>query len=487
MDSSSLNAPPGRPTPRSRLLLVALLILASRLPFLGAGYGADPDAWRLANSARYILETGRYGASRLPGHPVQEIACAWISPGGPWALNGATALLSVVAGLAFVVLLGRLGVPHPALSGLALAAIPVAYAHSTDSMDYVWALAFLLVALNAARGGRATLAGVLLGLAIGTRITYVVYLLPLALLFLWGSPEARRAVTRIRFALTALMVAALAYLPVYLEYGPGFLRTYETGYPRTLFFLKQLTLDVWGVLGLGALAYATLALAFRALRRSSPRSAPDPERRMWTIVCAVAILLTVGTYLLLPHDAGYIIPALPFALLLLGLWLPRQSYSFFCSLLLISPFVLELTEAERRTGPAPARVAIPLSISGWHLRLEPLRGPVPFDRARRISETEYTRSLLEQEAAASGRRIVVVHDWLPMIQSLAGGEAVGETRFVAYLSLADLREHLQQGGSVHYLPEADWPNEAVHGYNLHDHGAQLLDPARSTSEEGHER
>lgn len=77
--------------------LIAVMVLASRLPFLGAGYGVNVDAWRVARAARNIALSGHYEASRLPGYPIQEIVSSWLWRGGPWALNGASAVLSVAA------------------------------------------------------------------------------------------------------------------------------------------------------------------------------------------------------------------------------------------------------------------------------------------------------------------------------------------------------------------------------------------------------
>ena len=84
------------------LLLLLIAVALSRLPFLGTGYGINVDAWRVARVARQLSETGLYEVSRFPGYPVQEIVCSWLWRGGPWALNGASAVCSVFAVWAFV-------------------------------------------------------------------------------------------------------------------------------------------------------------------------------------------------------------------------------------------------------------------------------------------------------------------------------------------------------------------------------------------------
>jgi hypothetical protein len=51
-------------------LLLALVVIGTRLPFLGHGYGGDPDGWRALIAAKNLLATGRYVPSRPPGNPL---------------------------------------------------------------------------------------------------------------------------------------------------------------------------------------------------------------------------------------------------------------------------------------------------------------------------------------------------------------------------------------------------------------------------------
>ena len=53
-----------------RLILLGLLVFASRWFFLDAGYGAEEDAWGYAVNALAMDSTNSYQYSRLPGQPV---------------------------------------------------------------------------------------------------------------------------------------------------------------------------------------------------------------------------------------------------------------------------------------------------------------------------------------------------------------------------------------------------------------------------------
>src|SRR5678810_506663 len=119
-----------------RVWAVAAIVFASRLPFLGPGYGVDADAWLVAWAGRAIAQTGHYEASRLPGYPLHEYATALIWPWGSCLANTLTAVFSAAAAACFALVLRRLGSRDDVLAALALASAPVIYIASVVGMDY---------------------------------------------------------------------------------------------------------------------------------------------------------------------------------------------------------------------------------------------------------------------------------------------------------------------------------------------------------------
>ena len=109
--------------------------------------------------------------------------CSWLWRGGPWALNGASAVCSVVAVWSFVACARRLGCRDALLAGLALATTPVFFINSVTAKDYVWALAFI-GSLFCVLDRRPRIAGLLLGLAVGCRLTSAAMVVPLGLILL---------------------------------------------------------------------------------------------------------------------------------------------------------------------------------------------------------------------------------------------------------------------------------------------------------------
>lgn len=94
-------------------LIFLLVILASRLPLIGGGFGSDGDAWRNAVAAFRMREVGHYVASRPPGFPVFESLLVPLVPLGWAATNALAAVAGVVAVMVFMRVSRELKIPSP--------------------------------------------------------------------------------------------------------------------------------------------------------------------------------------------------------------------------------------------------------------------------------------------------------------------------------------------------------------------------------------
>ncbi|NLD73623.1 MAG: hypothetical protein GX649_13020 [Chloroflexi bacterium] len=432
------------------------MTLASRLPFLGEGYGTDPDAWRVVGAARHIAETGEYAYSRAPGYPLQELtyALAWrLTPPAarPVVFNGLTALLSAAAAGALTAIL--LALRHDAmgavLGGLALAATPVVYLNSVNAMDYVWALALFLGALCALLRGRPLGAGVLLGLAVTCRITSGALLAPLGVLAWGGGPRGDRWGRLAQLVGGTLAVAGIGYLPVVLRYGPGFFTFYEKGYPSLPAVWQRGGPDVWGVVGAVALALAALlGVAEVLLVRRAPRR---PGRQM--VAWALGALLVVGAYLRLPHEAGYLAPLVPLVLLLAHGALRRAVFAGLCVALIISPF---------------ADVPAPWVGEGG-------RGASILQDARaRAAGQRYTEWVLAAGDGLAPPAVVVAGPELPRVQADPRCGAREDLQYVYSLDAAEYADYVSRGYRVYYVPGLSEYNAFHFGFDLAGAGAQPL-------------
>jgi hypothetical protein len=466
-------ATPGAPAWPALMLLAAVVAL-SRLPFLGQGYGSDMDAWSLASAARWIAEHGRYGASRFPGHPVQELTCALLWRGGPWALNGATALMSVAAAVAFVRLLRTLGVRDAWLAALAFAFTPAVFIHSTDSMDFVWSLPFLILSLDAALRGRAALAGVMLGIAAGCRISSPAMMPTLVLLLAARAGSARGAARPLAALLLGVLVAGgLALSPMIARFGWTFLSINDSPHPvRAIDVAKNGTLELWGLVGTLGLAVVALgAVLFPRLRR---HAIPRMELAAWL----AAVGLFCAGFLRLPFDAGYLLPLVPVVLVLAARLLQRTAFVVLCGAVIASAWTLEVAEIGKPDSPSPSRLAMTMRILGRPVVVDPLQGPVAWDQARRRAQLRHrdrVRAAAEAACEAAGGTVMVISDgWTAFLDLDPRAGRTPAVGFVHALDASQAGRLRSRGVTLFYLPEAQWNYQAVHGVGLESMGAQPL-------------
>lgn len=433
--------------------------LLARLPFLFAGYGSDSDAWRVAWTGRVIAATGAYRSSRAPGNPIPELAAAALAGLPAAALNAVTAVLGAMAVVLFAMALRRLGCRAWIAGALALTFTPVVAIHGSDAMDYLWALAFVMAGLVAALDGRAALAGLCVGVAAGCRLTSLAMLVPFSIVVGAGGAVAgarRRGTALLVLWLAGVSAAVAAFAPVLLTYGRGFLHDYEHGYPPPLYVMKNLTVDVWGVVGCVALAIASLAAAIRAVRgaRAGPAAIP-PGHAAPLAAAAAAVLIEVAIFLRLPHEAAYLIPAVPFVLLLLARALSGRGFTALCVALALSSFVLKVSEPGKPDAPPPGPLGRLVRVGGRALQVDLLPGPVEHDRLRRVLGVRYAERVLLAARDLPPGSVLVAYEWLPHLRVLSGGDGAGGTRYAYLLDGAQLDSLERAGTRIYHLPDAE--------------------------------
>lgn len=441
-------------TRREVVLIIAmcLTIFLTRLPWISAGYGTNPDAYRVIIAARHIAQTGEYTTSRLPGYPVYEYLTA-ITPAkaSPLFSNGLTAVFSCIAFLFFALILRQFRISQHLLLASTFAFTPVVYLNSINTMDYMFAAAFALSSTYFVLVHRRFVAGICLGLAIGCRITSGAMLLPLALLMFL---EERTLISGKRFLIfsaTALMIGAICFMPVIHRYGFDFFTFYDLpGYPSMYSLLRRGVLEVWG--GPAALGLLGLCCLVPFIFQNIRVSLMQPHVRRGLVLSFFVVVLYVGAFLRLPHKAAYLIPVVPFLLLSVGLLIPPRFVRWFAMILLLSPFI-----TIGRSGVT-------------------LLGPVVWDHWARESGIQETRKITEAVARLSENAVIVAGWRLPQIQVALGGEYQNNHEYVYLIKDADTyRGYVEQARVVYFLRGMDVYNLQAYRVDLRHLGARQLD------------
>ena len=435
-------------------------IFISRLPFISSGPGVDPDAWRIINAATHLHMTGEYRASRLPGYPVPEIVMSVISTFDFRILNSVTALMSAIGAVFFALSVRNLSMRWWWTAGVALSFVPVVYINSTNTMDYMWAASFTMVSLYFVTRGHPVIAGIFLGLGVGCRITTGAMLLPLSIL-LMDRLEKEYLLTSLRkvyvFCVVTIIVSGLVYVPVIFEYGIDVFTFFEHGYPDLSAVVLRATEGVWGRLGIIAIAIAGISI-FGKITCSKTTLSYWGEQRI-VLASVTCILLYSIAYLMLPHESGYLIPIVPFVVLLVCKTLPKRVYIVFCILLVAAPFV-----SFGKTGL--------------------YAGPILENQIRRDKSYAYGKKLAWEIDRLSEPSVVVVGYYLPMIKFIrtqdilrnkkSQKEVNTKHKVVYLLTKEEIVKYIERGKKILFVKGIDRYERRIYGIELRKYGGKEM-------------
>lgn len=301
------------PTERQHAILLLGAAFILYLPFIFLGYGANDDSARMAETGPLFIVSGTYTPTRYPGFPVHEIPAAVLNHiGGATLSNAGTLAMALLAVHAFMGLLTHYGLPNRTPLTVALIANPVFWTTATYTIDYVWSLSLLLIGFNLMRRRRYVWSALALGLATGSRVSSFGF----AAVILCHQFITARADRR-QLALCAAIVAGigvLAHASTFWRFG--FLRLYFGDWNAPDFAINFLYGNLMFVGPQALMGLGVIVASFVWLRS---RNALSVEWRWLAALCVTIIAGYELLFLLAPIQVGYLLPALPALLLLLGI------------------------------------------------------------------------------------------------------------------------------------------------------------------------
>lgn len=325
---------------RKTTLLLALGVVLSRLPFLGYGYGTDPDAWRVIVSVQRFLNTGVYVPSRPPGYPLSEyVVAAMLSIGlgsSFWIGLLSTILSGFAVALLFWILL-PLGYARALAGSLAFALTPAVYVAALGAMDYLWGVSLFLAASVFASKQHTWPACIFLGFATASRPTYVVAVVPIVLLLYVSWKKL------IAPLICAALIVILFYVPELIVLGRGAFWAAE-GHDNLQHAIFYASVGLFGVFGFLGVAYTIVSGILN--RCNGIECDPGERMNLWAFSSLVLFGLL---FLAVPQEPAYLIPTLPGLYWLLCRYAQQVVLWVMVGLLLVSCFVLKV-------GGKPIRV-----------------------------------------------------------------------------------------------------------------------------------
>lgn len=459
-----------------KYILFFCAVLLLRLPFLADGYGLDGDSWAVALSSLHWNVTGVYEASRFPGYPVHEFLCSQFVSDSFWVLNLLTATFSSIGILFFVMGLRELRFRLPFLAGFALACIPVVFIHSTTVIDYSIALAFELMAFYFMARRWYWMVGVALGMAIGTRITSGALLIPFVILVLDKDDLQDNLWRILKVALPAIVIGMIWYYPVYHRYGFDFLTYYDVPYPSIMRVFYKFFVEVWGVLGLVAVMLGVLFMFIPEIWWNQTYLFPRAVSVREVVAWLVAIDLYVIAFLKLPMESGYLLPIIPFVILVLGKYLVRPAFIIVCGLFITSSFLFSVSPMDRPDAETPSNISFGLKAGGERLILDVLKGPIISYKSRRENGMNYAHKIIAHTTDIKLPSVLICGQWYNQLISINKDTVRGKVLFVSHVNEMELIHYFARGKQLYYLPMQAELNQQVKGADPVVFGAKVFDP-----------
>ncbi|HEY9206860.1 MAG TPA: hypothetical protein VIO58_13180 [Candidatus Methanoperedens sp.] len=260
--------------------------------------------------------------------------------GGGWiAINTATAVMSFVALILFGRILNQFEIKNKALLLVTFAFIPIIWINSTITMDYMWALAFILLACFFIFTGRYSLAGIAIGFAIGTRFTSLLMVIPLVY---WMYVKKVNIPDFQKFISTGILTSALIFLPVLHKYGLEFLQ--GSGFMSTTPVRESIDSITNSILlsSINSISEITGFLAFvliLVLMLLYKKSFPVTKNQHLLNFCWMVLILYGILYFIFPYKVAYLIPVIPWGLIILNEKLHKIHLVIICILLILNNII----------------------------------------------------------------------------------------------------------------------------------------------------
>jgi hypothetical protein len=181
------------------------------------------------------------------------------------------------------------------------------------------------------------------------------------------------------------------------------------------------------------------------------RTLRDRQRRSTYLAAALVIVLYVIAYLRLPLEAGYLIPIVPFVLLIIGLVIPAR---------LAWPVFLGLTAAFLfPTDDRGARFA----------------GAIRSDHEARTAKLAQTLRVIAKVDSLRAKTVVIAAWDLPQIQVYLTPEQRARQTYVYLIENEDqILRYKDLGYDIVYLEGLDYHNLQICHVDVHQYGAHPL-------------
>lgn len=298
---------------------ILLLAFCIYLPFIFLGYGSDYDSHNVVWAGKNFAETLDYVPSRVPGFPIYElITFIFNIIGGSILTNLASLGMSLLILSNFMRISKANQVPNYRLLTLIFMLHPYYLVNSTCTMDYLFAFGFAFLGLVKFNQRKFFAAGVLMALGIGSRLTTG---LVAAVFYFWAFFTQKEDRGKIILAGVVTTICTLLFYVPSIDFAEWDFSYISPSVGTAVYWTPILRIGRW--------VYKTIyfwsppviiILAWGILRLLTKRAKwPLLENRSLPWASIAMIFVIQAFYMYIPTEPAYMIPTIPFWMILMGI------------------------------------------------------------------------------------------------------------------------------------------------------------------------
>lgn len=294
------------------------------LPLIFIGYGTWPDIYLVLDAGKNFLETGIWTPSRNPGYFVHELSTMILNYlGGNILTNLGTVIMALIVIYSFISLCKKFEVPNYKLLALIMAVNPIFWVNATSTIDHIWALGFILAGFLFITKNKYYIGGTLLALSIGARLSSFIAVMAI-FLFAWFKNKNDRK--SIFFSILLCGFISLSfYIPSFINanYTLNFIGL-ATGDPELWTLLLRMGRFFYKNIYLWGLPAFLMLMPIIYLLLKNRKEFIEEKWRAISLLSLVIIIGYEALYFKYPLKIAYLLPLLPFALIILGIGLKNK-------------------------------------------------------------------------------------------------------------------------------------------------------------------
>jgi hypothetical protein len=181
------------------------------------------------------------------------------------------------------------------------------------------------------------------------------------------------------------------------------------------------------------------------------------------IAWLLAIDLYIIAFIKLPMEAGYMIPAIPFVILVFGKYLVRPAFIFFCALLILSPFIFGISPANRVDSSTPSPVSFNFKVGLETLTLDILKGPLLTNESREENSSIYINKVWSSIKTMKQSSCIIAGQWYNRLLYMNGEKTKGKVLIAPHVNRQFILNQLANGRKLYYLPRQNEFNLQLKG------------------------